>query len=73
MKNYDVTADLYRINVPTLLTNGRWDGAQDSVMQKHFDNIPRVKWVQFAESSHCAHYEEPERYMKIVGSFLADE
>lgn len=72
LKNWDVVSDLHKINVPTLLTNGRWDGAQDSVMKKQFINIPKVKWVQFADSSHAPHYEETERYMDIIGSFLTE-
>lgn len=73
LKDYDVTPDLPKINVPTLLTNGKWDGAQDSVMKKHFARIPKVKWATFAESSHTPHYEETERYIEILGSFLTDE
>ncbi|KAK7691240.1 hypothetical protein QCA50_006343 [Cerrena zonata] len=72
LKSFDITADLYRIDVPTLLTNGKWDGAQDSVMKRHFVSIPKVKWVTFAESSHAPHYEETGRYMDILGNYLTD-
>ncbi|THH29197.1 hypothetical protein EUX98_g4999 [Antrodiella citrinella] len=72
LKTFDVVSELHKINVVTLVTNGRYDGAQDSVVKK-FLNIPKVKWVHFAESSHTPHYEEPERYFKIVGDFLTDD
>ncbi|TCD71646.1 hypothetical protein EIP91_007393 [Steccherinum ochraceum] len=71
LKSFNITPELHKINVPTLVTNGRFDGAQDSVVAKFFCNIPKVKWVQFAESSHTPHYEEPQRYFQVVGDFLA--
>jgi len=71
LKTFDIRADLHKINVPTLVTNGRYDGARDFVQQPFFDNIPHVKWVEFAESSHTPLYEEKERYLKVIGDFLA--
>jgi len=73
LKAFDVTPELHKINVPTLLTNGRYDAANDPVQERFFKNIPHVKWVEFAESSHTPHYEETERYMKVVGDFLLNE
>ncbi|KAF7369911.1 Proline iminopeptidase [Mycena sanguinolenta] len=72
MRDWSMVEDAHKISVPTLLINGRYDLAQDAVMQPYFANIPRVKWVQFAESSHMAHMEERERFMDVVGSFLTD-
>ena len=70
IKDFDIVSDLHKINVPTLLTNGRWDGAQDGVVERFFWNIPKVRWAQFAIASHTPHYEETERYMEVVGTFL---
>lgn len=64
--------DAHRINVPTLLTNGKYDEAQDSVMIPFFRSIKRVKWVKFAESRHMSHWEERARYMDVVGDFLTN-
>jgi len=72
LKTFDVTPGLHKINVPTLLTNGRYDTANDPVQERFFKNIPHVKWVEFAESSHTPHHEEAERYLKVVGDFLKD-
>ena len=55
----------------TLLTNGRYDEVADDCVLPFFDNIQKVKWVHFLESSHMAHMEEKDRFMKIVGDFLA--
>ncbi|KAH8100338.1 Alpha/Beta hydrolase protein [Cristinia sonorae] len=70
LKDFDLTNELSKINVPTLLTNGRWDGAQDSVVKPFWTSIPKVKWAHFATSSHLPQLEERERYMDVVGSFL---
>ncbi|KAI0792614.1 proline-specific peptidase [Abortiporus biennis] len=71
LRSFDITSDLHRITVPTLLTNGRYDGAQDDVMLPFFKEISsRVKWIQFAQSSHTPHLEECERYFSVVGAFL---
>ncbi|KAJ7662464.1 Alpha/Beta hydrolase protein [Mycena rosella] len=49
--------------MPTLLVNGRHDEAQDPVVAPFFREI---------HSSHMVHFEERERYMQIVGSFLME-
>jgi pimeloyl-ACP methyl ester carboxylesterase len=33
--------------------------------------IPGAEWVLFAESAHMPYLEEPERYLEVVGGFLA--
>jgi pimeloyl-ACP methyl ester carboxylesterase len=61
---------IHQIKVSTLLINGKYDGAQDSVMEPFFNGIDKVKWVRFGESSHMPHLEEPEAFLKVVGDFL---
>ncbi|THH23137.1 hypothetical protein EUX98_g8036 [Antrodiella citrinella] len=73
LKDFDITSELHKITAVTLITHGHYDGAQDSVVRKFFQYIPKVKWVEFAESSHTAHLEETERYLHIVGDFLSQE
>ncbi|OZJ01492.1 hypothetical protein BZG36_05755 [Bifiguratus adelaidae] len=70
LKDWTIVKDAHKIHVPTLLLNGRYDEAQDSVVAPFFREIPKIKWVTFAESAHVAHLEERERYMQVVGSFL---
>ena len=69
-KNWDVTAHLGEIRVPTLVLGGRHDGftaGQDEVLR---DGIPGAEWVRFEESSHYAHAEEPERFLAVLDGFL---
>ncbi|RDX57162.1 proline-specific peptidase [Lentinus brumalis] len=70
LKEWSIIDDLHKIAVPTLLLNGKYDEAQDSVVQPYFHAIHKVKWYTFAESSHMPQYEERERYVQIVGDFL---
>ncbi|THU93623.1 proline-specific peptidase [Dendrothele bispora CBS 962.96] len=70
LKDWSILEDIHRINVPTLLTNGRKDEAQDSTVLPFFEKIAKVKWVTFEKSSHTPHLEETERYLEVVGSFL---
>ena len=69
-KDYTLEDKIPSINVPTLLINGKYDAAQDSVMEPFFNLIEKVKWVRFGESAHTPHLEEPEEFLKVVGEFL---
>ncbi|TFK40276.1 proline-specific peptidase [Crucibulum laeve] len=71
LKLWSVLDIIHNIKASTLLINGAYDEAQDVCMEPFFKSIPKVKWVQFANSSHTPYIEERERYMKIVGDFLA--
>lgn len=61
---------MHKVNVPTLLLNGAYDEATDSTVLPMFKAIPKVKWYTFAESSHTPHWEEREKYMRLVAEFL---
>ncbi|KAJ3574054.1 hypothetical protein NP233_g2025 [Leucocoprinus birnbaumii] len=71
-KDWTIVDEAHKILVPTLLTNGWRDMAADSCVYPFFNLIPRVRWVQFADSSHMAHLEERQKYMEVVGQFLQE-
>jgi len=73
LKDMDATQDLHKIKARTLIYNGAYEQAQDAVVQPLFNNINKAKWIRFENSSHCPHYEEPERCMEVLGAFLSDE
>ena len=73
LKTWTCIPEIPKIAVPTLLLNGSQDEAQDPVIRPFFDLIPKVKWYTFANSSHMAHYEEREKYMKLVAEFLSGQ
>lgn len=70
LKNWDITPELHRINVPTLIISGRHDEATPATVQPYKDNIKGSRWVIFEHSSHMPHVEEQDLCMKTVGEFL---
>ncbi|KAJ7136100.1 proline-specific peptidase [Mycena epipterygia] len=72
LKDWTIVDGLHKISVPTLLVNGKYNQAQDIAVLPFFHKIPKVKWVQFAQSSHTPIFEEKERYLEVMGAFLTD-
>jgi L-proline amide hydrolase len=70
-KDWQVKDRLHEIGVPTLLVSGRHDEATPALQRVLLDGIAGSEWVCFEESSHTPHYEERERYMQVVGDWLA--
>ena len=72
LKTWSIVDVVGQITAPTLLINAYDDTAQDIGLVPFFQKVQRVKWVQFAYSSHLPAFEEPERYFEVVGQFLLD-
>ncbi|KZT22310.1 proline-specific peptidase [Neolentinus lepideus HHB14362 ss-1] len=70
IKTWSIIDQLDGLAYTTLLINGVEDEATDTVVKPFFERMPRVKWIQFAQSTHQPFWEERKRYMDIVGSFL---
>ena len=70
IKDWQVKDRLGEIDVPTLLTSGRYDEATPALQEALRDGIPDSEWVLFEESSHTPFVEERERYMQVVGEWL---
>ncbi|KAI0833601.1 proline-specific peptidase [Trametes gibbosa] len=73
LRGWTVIHRLQSIRIPTLVVNGRYDIAQERVVQPFVDNIPNSKWRIFGNSSHTPFWEEREEYMRVIGAFLADQ
>ncbi|HEY2869192.1 MAG TPA: proline iminopeptidase-family hydrolase [Gaiellales bacterium] len=59
------------IEVPTLLVSGRHDEATPALQETLQEGIVGAEWVVFEDSSHMPHVEERERFMHVVGDWLA--
>ncbi|THH21390.1 hypothetical protein EW146_g148 [Bondarzewia mesenterica] len=70
LKKWSIIDQIHTISYPTLLINGAEDEAQDESVTPFVRKLPKVKWVQFAGSSHTPFYEEKERYITVVDQFL---
>jgi proline iminopeptidase len=71
LREWDRTADLGRIGVPTLVTCGRYDEITPSCSETITRGIPDARMHVFEESAHCAHLEEADDYARIVEAFLS--
>ncbi|KAF2120819.1 Alpha/Beta hydrolase protein [Lophiotrema nucula] len=72
LRDWEVWSNAHKIQVETLVLNGRYDEVQDMAVLPWFKNIPKVEWVTLENASHMGHWEERKRYMGVVGSFLVD-
>jgi pimeloyl-ACP methyl ester carboxylesterase len=62
LKHWTIIDILHKIQYPTLLLSAPMDEVQSIVVSPWFNNLPKVKWVEFINSTHLAQFEEPERY-----------
>lgn len=63
LKDWDIREILHNITSPTLLVSAPLDLIQEVGVLPFFNEIPKVKWVELQNSTHQAHYEEPERFV----------
>jgi L-proline amide hydrolase len=71
IRDWQSTDRLDQITVPTLLVSGKYDEAAPALQRTLLEGIAGSHWEQFEESSHMPHVEERERYMSVVGDWLA--
>jgi proline-specific peptidase len=70
LKNWDRAERLHEISVATLITVGRFDEITPVCAETLHRGIPNSEMVVFEQSSHMAHLEEAEVYVKTVAGFL---
>jgi proline-specific peptidase len=71
LRDWDVRGRLGEIDVPTLVTSGRYDECTPKLAEDAQRGIPGAERVLFEESSHTAFVEEPERFRAVLTDFLA--
>jgi proline-specific peptidase len=71
IKDFDITGELEKIRVPTLLFSGRHDEVTPATMERVHQGIPGSELMIFEESSHMSQGEEPEAVLNLVRRFLA--
>lgn len=72
LRDWTIEADLWKINVPTLVTSGRHDEFTPRAAAELTGQIPGARSVIFEQSAHFAQAEEPEEYVKVVDEFLTE-
>jgi L-proline amide hydrolase len=71
IKDWQVKDRLNEIRVPTLVASGRYDEATPALQETLMAGIAGAEQVIFEGSSHMPFWEERERFMAVVGDFLA--
>jgi proline iminopeptidase len=70
-ENLDLTAKLAGFHFPTLVITGRFDmNVAPLTAWRMAHAIPGAQLVFFEKSGHMPAYEEPEKYQKVLESFL---
>ncbi len=70
IRYWDVTDQLQKIRVPTLVTGGKHDEVSPKVARKIHKGIRGSKLVVFRNSSHLPMWEEREKFIAVVRKFL---
>lgn len=70
IKDYDRTARLHEITVPSLFLCGRYDEATPETTALYHRLVAGSEMVVLEHSSHMAVLEERDRYLRVVRDFL---
>jgi L-proline amide hydrolase len=70
LKEWDIRDRLGEIQLPTLVTSGRYDEATPAIAETVHRGIAGSEWVIFEHSSHVAHLEEEDEYRRVVEEFM---
>ena len=69
-KDWDITARLPEIKVPTLVTVGRYDEVTPKIAESIHKGIPGSELRVFENSAHLTMWDEKEKYLQAVKEFL---
>jgi proline iminopeptidase len=70
--NWDRTADLSRITVPTLAIGARYDTMEPAQMKQIADRVRHGRYLYCPNGSHLAIYDDQEVYMTGLIRFIQD-
>ncbi|WP_159723639.1 proline iminopeptidase [Enterococcus sp. CSURQ0835] len=70
LKDYEYTAQLPEIKIPTLVTSGTNDLSTPLVAKTMYDGIPGAQWELFAHSRHMPFVEEKDKYIALLTKWL---
>lgn len=71
LKDYNYTAKLHQMYVPTLVTSGTNDLCTPLVAKTMVDALPNAQWVLFDGTRHMSFVEQPAKYQRLLANWLA--
>ncbi len=70
LEDWDRSADLSSIDVPTLVIGATHDTMDPAHMRWMADQLPRGTYVHCPEGSHLAQYDDPDHYFRGLIDYL---
>ena len=70
LKDYDRTAELSKIKVPTLYITGEFDSARPGTVRYYQRLTPRSRLVVIDDAGHYTMHDNPEQDIKVISAFL---
>jgi proline iminopeptidase len=70
LRDWDITARLSEIDVPTLVACGRYDEVTPQIAERIHDRIRGSKLVILENSAHAVMWEEEQKYLTAVREFV---
>ncbi|MGW2017896.1 proline iminopeptidase-family hydrolase [Streptomyces sp. NPDC001927] len=71
LKDWSVLDRLGEIDLPVLVTSGRYDMVTPDVIRPVAEGIEGAEWALFEKSAHMPSAEEPDLYRQVVEDFLS--
>jgi L-proline amide hydrolase len=71
LKEWDITARLGEIHVPTLVVTGEHDEATPAINRRVSERIPGAESVVYPGASHMAHVEDTGGYVTLLDGFFS--
>ena len=74
MGDLDLRPAIRKFNFPTLVANGRFDLNEPPLTAWNiYHAIPGAQLVIFEKSGHLPFYEEPDKFVRVIGDFLGGD
>ena len=70
LKDYDRTADLSKIEVPTLYICGEYDETRPPTVQYYQSLTPGSKFMMIENAAHVTMHDNPQRDIEVISRFL---
>jgi proline iminopeptidase len=71
LERFDLGPELLKFRMPTLVITGRFDAnVAPSTAWRIHQAVPGSRFVVFEKSGHLPFFEEPARFVQVVGDFL---
>ena len=70
IKDFDITDQLHKIRVPTLIITGKYDEVTPRIAEIMHSRIRNSRLVLFENSSHMPMWEEKDKYLAVIRDFI---